>query len=465
MPMGVGIIETQKSIENIQILSDGQSLKRSLKMRDLVIFGLGFMAPVAAMSMFGIITLVSQGHSVLSYVLGFVAMLFTAYSFGKMVEAYPVAGSTYTYAHQALHPKIGFIAGWGMLLDYLLIPMLTFLISASFANALVPSIPVWGWVLIFAIPITIVNIIGIDIATKLNSVLVLFMIIAVIAFVFSASHFIITGDLSFINYKAIYDGDTFSIGAVIGGAAIVIVAYLGFDAITTLAEETNVEGNKIGLAIMFTCVIQTVFYVSVTYLAVILVGNYLAIDNPDTAFFNVLETIGGGFLQTYITLTIIASGIASALASQSASSRLLLGMGRDNVIPQKFFSFIHPKYKTPINNILLMSIIGIIGAVSLNLQIVSDLVAFGGLLGFAFVNICVINHYYLKNKQKNIVKYLIIPLIGMSVCLYILWGLSTAGKMVGFIWMGIGVCYLAIRSMYSKESKKLITDIEGQNIS
>ncbi|MGE8035251.1 APC family permease [Lysinibacillus sp. NPDC093692] len=286
-----------------------------------------------------------------------------------------------------------------------------------------------------------------------------------IAFVFSASHFIITGELSLISYKAIYDGDSFSIGAVIGGAAIVIVAYLGFDAITTLAEETNVAGNKIGLAIMFTCVIQTVFYVSVTYLAVILVGNYLTIDNPDTAFFNILETIGGGFLQTFITFTIIASGIASALASQSASSRLLLGMGRDNVIPQKFFSYIHPKYKTPMNNILLMSIIGVIGAVSLDLQIVSDLVAFGGLLGFAFVNICVINHYYLKNKQKNIVKHLIVPLIGMSVCLYILWGLSTAGKIVGFTWMGIGVCYFAIRSMYSKESKKLLTDIEGQNIS
>lgn len=197
----------------------------------------------------------------------------------------------------------------------------------------------------------------------------------------------------------------------------------------------------------------------------ILVGNYLAIDNPDTAFFNVLETIGGGFLQTYITFTIISSGIASALASQSASSRLLLGMGRDNVIPLKFFSFIHPKYKTPVNNILLMSIMGIIGAVSLDLQIVSDLVAFGGLLGFAFVNICVINHYYIKNKRKNIIKYLVFPLIGMIVCLYILWGLSTVGKIVGFTWMGIGVCYFAIRSMYSKATKKLLTDIEGQNIS
>ena len=114
------------------------------------------------------------------------------------------------------------------------------MISASFANALVPSIPVWGWVLIFAIPITFVNSIGIDIATKLNSVLVLLMIIAVIAFVSSASHYIITGDLTLINFKAIYDSESFSIGAVIGGAAIVIVAYLGFDAITTLAEETNV---------------------------------------------------------------------------------------------------------------------------------------------------------------------------------------------------------------------------------
>lgn len=456
------IIGTQKLNESVSITPSTTGLKRTLKMWDLVIFGFGFMAPVAAMSLFGIITLASQGHSVISYVIGFVAMLFTAYSFGKMVEAFPVAGSTYTYAQRALHPKLGFIAGWGMILDYLLIPMLTYLISANFANALVPTISIWVWILIFALPITIVNIIGIEFAAKVNSILVLLMVMAVITFVISASHYIVNGDLSLIHYDALYNPDTFSSSAVISGAAIVIVAYLGFDAITTLAEETNIGGKKIGSAIMITCIIQTIFYVSVTYLAGILLGNYLSIKNPDTAFFNVLDIIGGLFLQTFITLMIIVSGVASGLASQSASSRLLLGMGRDNVIPIKFFGYIHPKYKTPVNNILLVSILGIIGAVLMNMKLVSDLVSFGGLLGFTFVNISVINHYYIKNKQRNIFKFLIVPLIGISVCLYILWGLSITGKVVGFTWMGIGFIYLMVRSAYSKEFKRLLTNTDQQ---
>ncbi|WP_251455619.1 APC family permease [Priestia endophytica] len=283
-------METEKSVHDIAFRPNKIELNRTLKLRDLVIFGLGFMAPVAAMSLFGIITAVSEGHSVLSYIIGFVAMLFTAYSFGKMVEAYPVAGSTYTYAQHALHSKIGFIAGWGMLLDYLLIPMLTFLISSNFAHALVPSIPIWAWVLIFAVPITVVNIMGVEVAAKVNTVLVLLMILAVLVFLISAGHYIVTGNLSLIQFEAIYDPSHFSIGAIISGSAIVIVAYLGFDAITTLAEETSVGGNKIGLAIVFTCVIQTIFYVSVTYLAVIIVGHYTVIKNPDTAFFNILDT-------------------------------------------------------------------------------------------------------------------------------------------------------------------------------
>jgi amino acid transporter len=131
---------------------------------------------------------------------------------------------------------------------------------------------------------------------------------------------------------------------------------------------------------------------------------------------------------------------------------------------KKFFGYIHPKYKTPVNNILLMSIAGIIGALSLNMQLVSDLVAFGGLLGFAFVNICVINHYYIKNKQRNVLKYLIIPSLGTIVCLYILWGLSTAGKTVGLLWLGLGFIYLIVRSSSSKEFKAFLSNKEEATI-
>ena len=444
-------------VSNIKVQVGIHELKRSLKMRDLVIFGLVFMAPVAAMSLFGIITLVSKGNPVLSYVIGFVAMLFTAFSFGQMVKAFPVAGSTYTYAQRSLHPKLGFIAGWGMLLDYLFIPILTFLISASFANALVPSIPIWAWILIFSIPVTIVNIIGIELAAKVNFVLAFLMIMAVLIFVGSTTYYLVTGNLGLFHLGAVYNPNSFSIGAIVGGAAIVTVAYLGFDAITTLAEEAKVEGKKIGLAIIFACVIQTCFYVAVTYLGMVLMKDYSKIDNPDTAFFNLLPLVAGGLIQTFITLMIIASGIASALASQSASSRLLYGMGRDNVIPNKFFGYIHPKYQTPVYNILLMSVLGTVGAMLASLQVISDLVAFGALLGFACVNLSVINHYYIRNKQRNIFKYLVVPFIGVAVCLYILIGLSTIAKIFGLAWMTIGILYLIVISFQSKSVNILPT--------
>ncbi|WHY79400.1 APC family permease [Neobacillus sp. WH10] len=444
-------------VSNIKVQVGIQELNRSLKMLDLVIFGLVFMAPVAAMSLFGIITLVSKGNSVLSYVIGFVAMLFTAYSFGQMVKAFPVAGSTYSYAQRSLHPKLGFIAGWGMLLDYLFIPILTFLISASFANALVPSIPIWAWILIFSIPVTIINLIGIELAAKVNFVLAFLMIMAVLIFVGSTTHYLVTGNLGLFHLGAVYNPNSFSIGAIVGGAAIVTVAYLGFDAITTLAEEAKVDGKKIGLAIILACVIQTSFYVAVTYLGMVLMKDYTKIDNPDTAFFNLLPLVAGGLIQTFITLMIIASGVASALASQSASSRLLYGMGRDNVIPNKFFGYIHPKYKTPVYNILLMSVLGTVGAMAASLQVISDLVAFGALLGFACVNLSVINHYYIRNKQRNIIKYLVVPLIGVAVCIYILIGLSTIAKIFGLAWMTIGILYLIVISFQSKSVNILPT--------
>lgn len=432
-------------------------------MRDLVIFGMAFMAPVAAMSMYGIVTMISKGHSVLAYLIGFVAMLFTAYSFGKMVDAFPVVGSTYTYAQRALHPKLGFIAGWGMLLDYLFIPILTFLISANFSHALVPNIPVWAWVLIFAIPVTIVNILGVELAAKMNFLLVFLMIVAVFAFVISTVHFIVTGQESLVNFHAIYNPSTFSLGSIVSGAAITTVAYLGFDAITTLAEEANVSGKRIGIAIILTCVIQTCFYLAVVYLGDIIQGDYTKIGNPDTAFFTLLDKVAGSFLQTFITLMIIASGVASALASQSASSRMLFGMGRDNIIPKKFFGYIHPKFKTPVYNILLMSAMGIIGAIISNLQAISDLVAFGGLFGFSCVNLSVISYYFIKQKERNIVKHLIVPIIGLVVCLYILFGLSTVGKIVGVSWLIIGTVYVFVRSMLSKEDSIFLGNQNNQS--
>lgn len=446
---------------NINLESFGykQELKKVLKLKDLVIFGIVFMGPVSVMTLFGIMHVTSRGHSVLSYAIAFVAMLFTAYSYGEMVTAFPIAGSTYSYTQRAVNPKLGFISGWVMILDYVLIPMLLYLISSSFANAMIPQIPIWGWVLIYAIPVTVINLIGIEVAARANFIIAAVMFAAVIAFVVLALKYIITGHISTgISIAAIYNNNAFTFKALVSGSAIAVVCYLGFDAITTLSEETDVGGRKIGLAIMLACLIQTFIYVLVAFLATVILPDYTKVVNPDTIFFHIASEVGGGFLQIFISIVIMIAGVGTSLAGQSAASRLLYGMGRDKVIPEKIFSYLHPRFKTPCNSILFMSIIGTLGALVLSVGTVSELTAFGGLFGFICVNLSVIVHYYFKNKSGKVLKHLIIPLLGMCVCVYILSGLSNIAKIVGFTWMGLGILYLVVRCSLSEEFRQTISN-------
>ncbi|MFL0196628.1 APC family permease [Clostridium sp. WILCCON 0269] len=443
-----------------------QELKKVLGLKDLVIFGIVFMGPVSVMTLFGIMHVTSRGHSVLAYAIAFVAMLFTAYSYGEMVTAFPIAGSTYSYTQRAVNPKLGFISGWVMILDYVLIPMLLYLISSSFANAMIPQIPIWGWVLMYAIPVTVINLIGIEVAARANFIIAAVMFAAVIAFVILALKYIITGHVSSgISMATIYNKNAFTFKALVSGSAIAVVCYLGFDAITTLSEETNVGGRKIGSAIMLACLIQTFIYVAVAFLATVIIPDYTKIVNPDTAFFDIASKVGGSFLQIFVSVVIMIAGVGTSLAGQSAASRLLYGMGRDKVLPEKIFSYLHPKFKTPFNSILFMSIIGTTGALLLSVGTVSELTAFGGLFGFTCVNLSVIVHYYFKNKSGKVVRHLIVPLLGMCVCVYILLGLSTIAKIVGFTWMGLGIVYLIIRCGLSEDFKKNISNVSFKEAS
>jgi len=286
------------------------------------------------------------------------------------------------------------------------------------------------------------------------------MFAAIIAFVVLALKYIITGDVSGgFSIATIYNKDTFVFKGLVSGSAVAVVSYLGFDAITTLSEETNVGGRKIGLAIMLACLIQTLIYIIVAFLATAIVPDYTKIANPDTAFFDIASKVGGSFLQIFVSIVIMIAGVGTSLAGQSAASRLLYGMGRDKVIPKKMFSYLHPKFKTPFNSILFMSIIGTVGALFLSVGTVSELTAFGGLFGFTCVNLSVIVYYYFKNKSGKVVRHLIVPLLGMCVCVYILLGLSTIAKIVGFTWMGLGIVYLIVRCGISEDFKQNISNI------
>lgn len=440
-------VDTYASVES---LGYKQELKRVLKTRDLVVFGMVFMAPVSAQTLFGNLAQVSQGHAVLSYLVGLVAMIFTAYCYGKMAEAFPIAGSTYSYTSRAIHPYLGFIAGWSILLDYVLIPILLYKISAIFAIELVPFIPLWLMLLVFVIPVTLFNYYGAKTTSRINLLMTGLMLLSIVLFVvFAAAALIRSGGIGAVfSLRGIYQPETFSWNALIAGASLAVLSYLGFDAVTTMAEDSTVTGKMVGVAAILSCVVSTVFYVAQVYFSTLVNPDFNSFASADTAFFEIATSVGGDTLAFICTLIIAISGISTALAGQAAASRLLYGMGRDRVFPA-FFARLHPRHKTPVYSILTMAVLGYVGALLIDLGVLFLIIVFGALIGFICVNLSVFVEYFVKRKQRSgmdFIFHFVFPLIGLLVCGYILWGMETIGHIVGFSWMLIGIVYLAVLS-------------------
>jgi amino acid transporter len=439
-----------KTNTNTQSLGYKQELKRVMKTRDLVIFGMVFMAPVSAQTLFGSLDQVSKGHAVLAYLLGLLAMIFTAYCYGKMAEAYPIAGSTYSFTSRALHPYLGFLAGWSILLDYILIPMLLYKLSAVFSMELFPSIPLWLMLLIFVLPVTLFNYLGAQTTSRVNLFMTGIMLLSIVIFVGFAIKALLHGEGvgTVFSMKAIYNPQTFSMNSLLAGASLAVLSYLGFDAVTTMAEDSNVTGKMVGRSAILACVVCAVFYIAQVYFATMVAPDFHSFKSADTAFFEIATKIGGNTLATILTLIIAVSGISTALAGQAAASRLLYGMGRDRVLPQ-FFAYIHPKFKTPVYSILFMAVVGYMGAVMIDLSVLFLIIVFGALIGFMFVNLSVFFEFFLKRKMRSgwgIVSNVLFPLIGLSVSGYILWGMEPIGHIVGFSWLGLGIVYLLFSS-------------------
>lgn len=431
-------------------------LRRVLTRWDLILFGLVILSPTAVYPVYGIIQHVSHGQAALSYVVAMVAMLFTAASYGKMAAVYPSAGSTYTYVQRSFSPTVGFVAGWAMILDYFLIPLESVIYAALTANRLFPAVPHFSsremyivWVLVFTAGITIINVRGIRILARANTVMMAAMTICAVLFIVLAIHFVELhyGKASLISPVGIYPAGHFSVRPMMLGASIAALSYIGFDAISTLAEDTLHPEKDIGFSTVLVCIIQTLICVATVYFAALAWNNYGSFPHVDTAILDIGHRIGGHIMFLILTVVLLVAGVSSALTGQAGASRLLFAMGRDGVLSHALFGHIHPKYGTPVRAILFTSAASLIGALSMNFQIAVELLNFGAFVGFILVNLSVIQHFYLREKQrsaKTILSNLLFPLAGACVCIYVWLNLSTQAKIVGFIWLAIGLTYLAI---------------------
>ncbi|MHB0928224.1 MAG: APC family permease, partial [Candidatus Nanopelagicales bacterium] len=223
-----------------------QELQRSLTFTDLLVYGLIFMVPIAPFGIFGSVYQASGGMVALTYVIGMIAMMFTANSYAQMSRAFPMAGSVYTYAGRGFRPWVGFLTGWAILLDYVLVPALLYLVAAVAMNSIVSSVPVWVWLAGFVILNTIVNYMGIEMTAKVNKVMLVAELIVLAIFIVIGIVAIAQGKGNGFSLEAFFNQKTFTFSLILGAVSVAVLSFLGFDGISMLAEENKESAHNIG---------------------------------------------------------------------------------------------------------------------------------------------------------------------------------------------------------------------------
>jgi len=424
------------------------SFKRVLTLWDLILFGVAFVTPTAPYAMFGIATIKSQGHLPLVYLLAMIAMSFTAISYGRMASAFPESGSTYAYATRSFNAAIGYFAGWGMILDYILVPMLSVIFLGLTAQKLLPEVPYFFWVVLSATAITSINLCGIEMTARVNTVMNICMGTSLVWFTLVAIRALLhgVGAGTLISSTPFYNPQTFSFPAVMSATSIAVFSFIGFDGVSTLSEDAKNPVRDIARATVWVCFICGVLFILQSYLAQMAWPDYHQFSPVETAFMDVSRRVGGDSLFYFVSFVLVVAGVSSAITGQASASRMLYGMGRDRLLPQRLFGYLHPKLGTPVYSILLMGAAQLLGALCLKFDEAAEMVNFGAFIGFMVVNLSVVRHYFMRQRNRqpsSLIYNLAFPLLGCGFCFYIWLNLSSFAMRMGALWMVVGVIYLA----------------------
>lgn len=442
-----------------------QELRRGMGLWDVVLYGVLFMVVIAPQSIFGGIQLNSHGMTPLVYIIGFVAILFTAMSYMRMSKRFPIAGSVYSYVQRGINPHVGFIAGWLILLDYILVPGLLIVMVMNWGTALIPNSPAWLWGIVFIAFNTFVNIRGIHLNRGMDWVIFIIEVVALIAFIALGCSFLANGGADGFTIAPLYQEGEVTPQFIASGISLAALSFLGFDGMSTLAEETREPEKNIGKGIIIALCFIIVVFVAQTYIAAAVQPDWANTD-PDMGFFDSVMIVGGQGLYIFmLVVNIIAIGIANIMNAQLASSRLLYSMGRDGVIP-RIFGKVHPKYQTPWVASLFLGIVTLCLALPLmdRMNDLAEFVNFGALSSFVMLNFATFLFFFVREgKRKTFgdwVKYLICPWIGIIILVYVFTGFQTSTYIVGVCWLVIGLIIGAVKSKGYKEVPEAFKHLE-----
>ena len=426
-------------------------LRRVLTAWDLIFYGVVAVTPSAPATVFGIAQLRSGGHAVVTILAAMVAMVLTAISYGRMAAVYPSAGSAYTYVGLGLHPYLGFVSGWAMLLDYVICPIFCVICGTLALQRAVPAMPFPVGAALFAGGITWLNLRGIKSTAGANRVLLVLMFAVLLSFIGLAINYILHhfGIHGLFTTLPFYNPSTFRVSNVAAATSFAALTYLGFDAVTTLAEDVKNPRRNVMVAAVSVCVFTGVFGGLLVYLGQIVWPDYKSYPNIETAFVDVTRRVGGIVLFQAMALMLVVANIGAGMTTQVGAARLLFGMGRDAVLPKTFFAYLDPVRNTPTRNTGLIGILAFVGALSLSYELTAEILNFGAFLGFMGVNLAVIWQFWVRRvegRTRTVAVDIVLPFLGFLFCAVIWLGLGGPAKIAGGLWFVVGVVVLAMHT-------------------
>jgi amino acid transporter len=388
----------------------------------------------------------------LIYIVGLVAMVFTALSYMAMSRAFPVAGSVYTYAARSLGSLAGFVSGWAILLDYLLLPTLTYVACAIAVHTTFPAVPKPVWVVSLLTFATVINYFGIETTARMNTVMLGLQLVLLAVFmavaVFALSHHVAGAYLSLTPF---YNSRMLTPHLIFRALSLAVLSFLGFDAISTLSEEARGGPGAVSLATMLSLCLSAALFVAQTYLASLFVLGHAAFapgDRTNAAFYDIATVIGGYPLKFMLAVPgVVFAGIAGALTAQAATARLLYGMARDGKLPRAL-AHVHATRKVPDRAIFLIAAVTLVLGIGLveQLELLTSMVSFGALVGFLMLHVSVMAHFLWHEKSRNWWRHLVVPAVGLVIVAYVLFNAQVDAKIAGTVWIAAGLAlFLALK--------------------
>ncbi|QBE49447.1 APC family permease [Leucobacter triazinivorans] len=429
------------------IAHEAGTLKRSLKLRHLVFIGLAYMAPMAVFDMFGIVAEETNGHVPLAYLVVMVAVLFTAFSYSRMVRFFPIAGSAYTYAKEAINAHLGFLVGWVATLDYLLLPMINAILSGIYMGAVFPEVPFWVWVLLTVGICTVLNLVGVKLAASMNVILVSIQLVVAVVFVVLTIVNIVNGaNGAEFTIAPFISGDV-QLVSIAAGAAILALSFLGFDAVSTLAEEAERPERDIPRAIFIIVLVAGAFFMTVTYVMQVLFPDVTQLADIVGASPEIAKYVGGAAFQAIFVGGYMMAVLGCGITQQMSAARLLYAMGRDGALPKRLFGRVNST-GVPVGNVLLVAAVALT-ALFVDLDQAASMINFGAFIAFTFVNLSVIFVFFrfIKRRGPGVwLGFVAVPAIGVAINVWLWFSLDSVSMMIGGVWFALGLIYLFVKT-------------------